>query len=422
MPPLIPRWIVCGAVLPAGIKSRAHIRSEVTGLLMRYVCVHGHFYQPPRENPSLEAIELQDSAYPYHDWNERVCAECYAPNAFSRILDDQQRIISLVNNYSQISFNFGPTLLSWIEAKAPRVYQAIQQADKASQERFAGHGSAMAQAYNHMILPLANRADKVTQVKWGIADFEYRFHRKPEGMWLPETAVDIETLAVLAENGIRFTILAPQQAKRVRRKGSRVWQDVGGGRIDPSRAYLVRLPSKKTINVFFYDGPISHGVAFEGLLNNGQQFADRLLSGFCDTRTWPQLSHIATDGETYGHHHHYGEMALSYALHHIETNKLAEMTNYGRFLEQFPPDHFVEIVPDTSWSCAHGVERWKSNCGCNSGGHSDWNQEWRAPLRAALDWLRDRLAALYQTNASPTVKVSARGARWIHQRGSRSLG
>jgi alpha-amylase/alpha-mannosidase (GH57 family) len=377
---------------------------------MRYVCVHGHFYQPPRENPSLEAIELQDSAYPYHDWNERVCAECYAPNAFSRILDDQQRIISLVNNYSQISFNFGPTLLSWIEAKAPRVYQAIQQADKASQERLGGHGSAMAQAYNHMILPLANRVDKVTQVKWGIADFEYRFHRKPEGMWLPETAVDIETLAVLAENDIRFTILAPQQAKRVRRKGSRVWQDVGDGRIDPSRAYLVRLPSRKTINVFFYDGPISHGVAFEGLLNNGQQFADRLLSGFCDTRTWPQLSHIATDGETYGHHHHYGEMALSYALHHIETNQLAELTNYGRFLEQVPPDHFVEIVPDTSWSCAHGVERWKSNCSCNSGGHSDWNQEWRAPLRAALDWLRDRLAALYQTNASPLLK-SPRAAR-----------
>ena len=318
---------------------------------MRYVCVHGHFYQPPRENPSLEAIELQDSAYPYHDWNERICAECYAPNAFSRILDDQQRIISLVNNYSQISFNFGPTLLSWIETNAPKVYEAIQHADQASQDRFAGHGSAMAQAYNHMILPLANRADKTTQVKWGIADFEHRFHRKPEGMWLPETAVDIETLEVLAENGILFTILAPRQAQRVRRKGSRNWTDAGDGRIDPSRAYSVKLPSRKTISVFFYDGPISHGVAFEGLLNNGQHFADRLLSGFSDTRTWPQLSHIATDGESYGHHHHYGEMALSYALHHIETNKLAELTNYGCFLEQFPPEYFVEIVPNTSWSC-----------------------------------------------------------------------
>jgi len=372
--------------------------------MMRYICVHGHFYQPPRENPSLEAIELQDSAYPYHDWNERVCAECYAPNAFSRILDDQQRIISLVNNYAQISFDFGPTLLSWMEAKAPKVYEAIQDADKASQGRFGGHGSAMAQAYNHIILPLANRADKTTQVKWGIADFEHRFGRQPEGMWLPETAVDTETLEVLAENGIVFTILAPGQAQRVRRKGSRSWKDVGGSRIDPSCAYSVRLPSKKTINVFFYDGPISQGVAFEGLLNNGQQFADRLLSGFSDTRTWPQLSHIATDGESYGHHHKYGEMALSYALHHIETNKLAEITNYGWFLEQFPSDHFAEIVPNTSWSCVHGVERWRTNCGCNSGGHGDWNQEWRAPLRGALDWLRDKLASLYEANASLLLK------------------
>jgi alpha-amylase/alpha-mannosidase (GH57 family) len=372
--------------------------------MMRYVCVHGHFYQPPRENPSLEAIELQDSAYPYHDWNERVCAESYAPNAFSRILDDQQRIISLVNNYAQMSFDFGPTLLSWMEAKAPTVYEAIQHADKASQERFGGHGSAMAQGYNHIILPLANRADKTTQVKWGIADFEHRFHRKPEGMWLPETAVDIETLEVLAENGILFTILAPRQAQRVRRKGSRSWKDVGDSRIDPSRAYSVRLPSKKTISVFFYDGPISQGVAFEGLLNNGQRFADRLLSGFSDARTWPQLSHIATDGESYGHHHHYGEMALSYALHHIEFNKFAELTNYGHFLERFPPDLFVEIVPNTSWSCVHGTERWKSNCGCNSGGHADWNQEWRAPLRAALDWLRDKLAVLFEANAGPLLK------------------
>ena len=377
---------------------------------MRYVCVHGHFYQPPRENPSLEAIELQDSAYPYHDWNERICAECYAPNAFSRLLDDQERIISLVNNYSQISFNFGPTLLSWIETNAPKVYEAIQHADQASQERFAGHGSAMAQAYNHMILPLANRADKTTQVKWGIADFEHRFHRKPEGMWLPETAVDIETLEVLAENGILFTILAPRQAQRVRRKGSRNWTDAGDGRIDPSRSYSVKLPSRKAISVFFYDGPISQGVAFEGLLNNGQHFADRLLSGLSDTRTWPQLSHIATDGESYGHHHHYGEMALSYALHHIETNKLAEVTNYGCFLERFPPEYFVEIVPNTSWSCIHGLERWRSNCGCDSGAHPDWNQEWRAPLRAAFDWLRDELASLYEANANPLLK-SPWGAR-----------
>jgi alpha-amylase/alpha-mannosidase (GH57 family) len=369
-------------------------------MAMRYVCVHGHFYQPPRENPSLEAIELQDSAYPYHDWNERVCSECYAPNALSRILDDQDRVVELVNNYAHLSFNFGPTLLSWMEEKAPKVYAAILQADKLSQERFSGHGSAIAQAYNHAILPLANRRDKITQVKWGIRDFEHRFQRKPEGMWLPETAVNVETLGVLAEHGILFTILAPRQAGRVRRKSDRKWVDVCGDRIDPSRAYTVQLPSRRSISVFFYDGQISQAVAFEGLLNDGQRFADRLLSGFSDARTWPQLVHIATDGESYGHHHHYGEMALTYALHHIETNELAKVTNYGEFLEKFPPDHFAEIIPNSSWSCVHGIERWRSHCGCNSGGHGEWNQEWRAPLRSALDGLRDSLATIYEARGS----------------------
>jgi alpha-amylase/alpha-mannosidase (GH57 family) len=371
---------------------------------MRYVCVHGHFYQPPRENPSLEAIELQDSAYPYHDWNERITAECYAPNATSRILDNEQRIIKLVNNYGMMSFNFGPTLLSWLEAKAPRVYAALQEADQLSSHKFGGHGSTVAQAYNHMILPLANRRDKVTQVKWGIADFEHRFKRRPEGMWLPETAANTETLEVLAENGILYTIMAPRQAKRVRRKGGRSWKDVSGDRIDPSRAYLVNLPSKKTISVFFYDGPISQGVAFEGLLNDGKRFADRLLSGFSDVRTWPQLSHIATDGESYGHHHRFGEMALTYALQRIENEKLAELTNYGQFLERYPADHFVEIVENSSWSCVHGIERWRANCGCNSGGHAGWNQEWRAPLRAALDWLRDRVNPLFEEKAALLLK------------------
>jgi alpha-amylase/alpha-mannosidase (GH57 family) len=371
---------------------------------MRYVCVHGHFYQPPRENPSLEAIELQDSAYPYHDWNERITAECYAPNATSRIRDNEQRIIKLVNNYGMMSFNFGPTLLSWLEAKAPRVYVALQEADQLSCHKFGGHGSAVAQAYNHMILPLANRRDKVTQVKWGIADFEHRFKRRPEGMWLPETAANTETLEVLAENGILYTIMAPRQAKRVRRKGGRSWKDVTGDRIDPSRAYLVNLPSKKTITVFFYDGPISQGVAFEGLLNDGKRFADRLISGFSDARDWPQLSHIATDGESYGHHHRFGEMALTYALQHIENDKLAELTNYGQFLKRYPADHFVEIVENSSWSCVHGVERWRSNCGCNSGGHAGWNQEWRGPLRAALDWLRDKVNPLFEEKASPLLK------------------
>jgi hypothetical protein len=371
---------------------------------MKYVCVHGHFYQPPRENPSLEAIELQDSAYPYHDWNERVTAECYAPNATSRLLDEHQRIVKLMNNYAHISFNFGPTLLRWMEQKTPRLLDSIREADKESQQRFGGHGSAIAQVYNHMILPLANARDKETQVYWGLRDFVARFGRAPEGMWLPETAVDTASLEALAAQGIRFTILAPRQAKRVRRNRGRNWQDVTGDRIDPSRAYLVRLPSKRTITAFFYDGPISRAVAFEGLLSDGKRFADRLLSGFSDQRTWPQLSHIATDGESYGHHHHFGEMALTYALNSIETGNVAKLTNYGQFLEMYPPDHFVEIVENSSWSCVHGVERWRSNCGCNSGGRPEWNQSWRAPLRAALDWLRDNLAPIFEKEGGTLLR------------------
>jgi alpha-amylase/alpha-mannosidase (GH57 family) len=362
----------------------------------RYICIHGHFYQPPRENPWLEAIELQDSAYPYHDWNERITAECYAPNSVSRILDNEGRIERLVNNYAKISFNFGPTLLSWLEAKTPDVYHAILEADRESRRNFSGHGSALAQAYNHMIMPLANSRDRRTQVLWGIADFEHRFKRKPEGMWLPETAVDLETLEILAEYGIKFTILAPHQAGRVRRIGESKWHDFSGSRIDPKRTYEQRLPSGRRIALFFYDGPVSRAVAFEALLSRGENLANRLLGVFSEDRRRSQLAHIATDGESYGHHHRFGDMALAYALNHIESNQLAKLTNYGEFLERNPPTHQVEIIEKTSWSCFHGIDRWWSNCGCNSGGHPGWNQEWRRPLRNALDWLRDRAAVPFE--------------------------
>jgi len=362
----------------------------------RYVCIHGHFYQPPRENPWLEAIEFQDTAYPYHDWNERITADCYEPNATSRILDEQGRIVHITNNYTKVSFNFGPTLLAWLEEKAPEVYKTILEVDRESQKTFSGHGSALAQAYNHVILPLANRHDKYTQVLWGIRDFEHRFGRKPEGMWLPETAVDLETLEIMAELGLKFTILAQRQASRVRRIGSRSWRDVCGGRIDPTQAYQLRLRSGRKISLFFYDEPIARAVAFEGLLASGEAFAQRVNSAFSEERTWPQLVHIATDGETYGHHHRHGDMALAYALHYIRSNNLAQITNYGEYLEKHPPTHEVEIIQNTSWSCAHGIERWRSNCGCNSGQHPGWSQAWRAPLRQALDWLRDGLAPAYE--------------------------
>ncbi len=361
----------------------------------RLICIHGHFYQPPRENPWLEAIEQQDSAYPYHDWNERINAECYEENAASRILDSQNQIVRIVNNYSRISFNFGPTLLTWLAAHAPQVYQAILHADQESQ-RYFGAGSAMAQCYNHIIMPLASRRDKVTQVVWGIRDFVHRFGRQPEGMWLPETAVDLETLDILAEHGIRFTILAPSQASHVRKIGEMIWHDVSGGRIDPTQPYLVKLASGRAITVFFYDGPVSRAVAFERLLSSGVGFANRLASIFNDQRPWPQLAHIATDGETYGHHHRHGDMALAYALHYIEETGLAKLTNYASYLQRYRPTHEVQIIERTAWSCAHGVGRWSTDCGCNTGGNPGWNQAWRAPLRAAFDWLRDTIAPRFE--------------------------
>ena len=370
----------------------------------RYICVHGHFYQPPRENAWLEYVEMQDSAYPYHDWNERVTAECYAPNAVSRILDKDKYITDIVNNYAKISFDFGPTLLMWMQANAPDTYQAILDADRESQSAFSGHGSAIAQAYNHMIMPLASRCDKITQVIWGIRDFEHRFGRHPEGMWLPETAVDLETLDILAEQGIIFTILAPHQASRVRRIGTDTWHQVNDASIDPTIPYQLNLPSGRKLNLFFYDGPVARSVAFEDLLKSGDSFASRLAGSFREGHGRPQLVHIATDGETYGHHHRFGDMALAYALHHIEGSGLARITNYGEYLEKCPPTDEVEINENTSWSCRHGVERWRSDCGCNAGRNPGWKQSWRAPLREAMDWLRDTLAAKYEERAREFLK------------------
>ena len=364
--------------------------------MTRYLCIHGHFYQPPRENPWLEAIEQQDSAYPFHDWNERIAAECYRPNGAARILDDKRHIARIVNNYSRTSFNFGPTLLSWLERHDSRGYHSILAADAESRQRFSGHGAALAQAYNHPILPLANERDKRTQVMWGIADFEHRFGRPPEGMWLPETAVDIASLEALAEQGLTFTILAPHQAASTRPLGSERWQPVPANGIDISRPYLCRLPSGRSIALFFYSGPIANEIAFRNLLEDGERLATRLISAFTPDDK-PQLMHVATDGETYGHHHQFGEMALAYALDRIEARGQATLTVYAEFLEKFPPTHEVAIIEQTSWSCAHGVERWRSDCGCRVGGEAGWSQIWRAPLRGALDWLRDTLIPLYVT-------------------------
>ena len=384
-----------------------------------YICIHGHFYQPPRENPWLEEIEIEKSAFPFHDWNERVTNECYAPNAASRILGSGRRIIDIVNNYSKISFNFGPTLLLWLEKHNPEVYLAILQADKESLQTFSGHGSAIAQVYNHLIMPLANERDKKTEILWGIKDFVYRFGRMPEGMWLSETAVDNETLDLLAMQGIKFTILAPHQAKKIRRIGEDTWTDITGETLNTGRPYLCVLPSGRTIAIFFYEHSIASEVAFGNLLENGDRFTDRLINAFPKELDEPHIVSVATDGETFGHHHRFADMALAYALHEIESKKLARITVYGEYMEKYPPKYEVAIAENTSWSCAHGVKRWEDNCGCRAmyaclisdtsvsysasfttatspNNIKSWNQKWRRPVRDAISWLTGELAILFE--------------------------
>ena len=328
----------------------------------RFVCVHGHFYQPPRENPWLETVEVQESAAPYHDWNDRITAECYAPNGASRIQNLENEIVRIVNNYARMSFNFGPTLLSWLHEKAPRAYHMILEADKTSAARYGGHGSAVAQVYNHIIMPLASTRDAQTQIRWGIADFEHRFGRRPEGMWLAETACNRQVLDLMAAEGIKYTILAPVQCARVRKltngDAQTSWSATANATVDPTQPYLVKLDGGRSIAVFFYDGPGSRAIAFEGLLDSGEKFASRLMRVFDTPSTSghpAQLSHVATDGESYGHHHKHGEMALSFAMHTIEEQGLATLTNYGEFLARFPPTSEAEVAEDTSWSCSHGV-------------------------------------------------------------------
>ncbi len=366
--------------------------------MTHFVCIHGHFYQPPREDPFTGEVPEEKSAAPYHDWNERITAECYQPNTEARILGARDRVLKRINNFSGMSFNFGPTLLIWLEKHARDVYQRILEGDRESLRRFHGHGSALAQAYNHMILPLASRRDKRTQILWGRKDFEHRFRRSPEGIWLPETAVDVETLEVVSECGFDFTILAPTQAGRVLSLKEHRSHDVSRGSIDPSMPYRTLLPQGRTLNLFFYDGPLSQAIAFDHLLKDGEHLMGRFRGAFSDKRTWPQLVHVATDGETYGHHHKFGDMALAYFLEKAGVKGDCRLTNYGEFLSLWKggPTHAVEILEKTSWSCVHGVERWRSACGCRIGpGHASLS--WRAPLREAMDWLRDHVEEPFET-------------------------
>jgi alpha-amylase/alpha-mannosidase (GH57 family) len=378
-------------------------RAIATGV---YVTVHGHFYQPPRENPYLGAVERQPSASPFHDWNERVHYECYRPNAFARVLNEQGELINIVNNFEYLSFNVGPTLMSWLDTHDPEVYQRIIDADQASCQRLNGHGNAIAQVYNHIIMPLANERDKQTQVHWGKEDFRSRFGRDPEGMWLAETAVDYATIETLIAENIKFIILAPSQAQRCRPlpkpdQSVAQWTEVGGGQIDPIRPYRCFLPggdlNTDYIDIFFYDGPISRDMGFNDVLASSRHFADRIGQAVRGDRHLSQLISVATDGETFGHHKGGAEKALAYAVSVEFPNRGWQVTNYAHYLSLCPPQWEVELKPVTAWSCSHGVDRWKDNCGCGGGGV--WHQNWRRPLRETLDWLRDRLSSIYDTIA-----------------------
>ncbi|NEO82823.1 MAG: DUF3536 domain-containing protein [Spirulina sp. SIO3F2] len=373
--------------------------STATGV---YITVHGHFYQPPRENPYLDVIERQPSAYPFHDWNERILYECYRPNVFARILGQQGEVLKVVNNFEYMSFNVGPTLMSWLKRHDAEVYQGIIDADRRSAERLDGHGNAIAQAYNHIILPLANERDKYTQVRWGKADFRSHFGRDPEGMWLAETAIDYPTLKVLIDEGIRFIVLAPSQAERCREQPTPDnpepdWFEVGGGQIDPTRPYRCYIDDGRHIDIWFYDGPISRGMGFDDVLSSSQNMSDRLAQAIRGDHRPAQLICVATDGETFGHHKMGTEKCLAYAFTHEFGQRGWQVTNIAHYLSLNPPAWEVVLKPVTAWSCMHGVERWQSDCGCGGGGL--WNQKWRKPLRESLNWLRDRLAEIYEAHA-----------------------
>lgn len=364
---------------------------------MTALIIHGHFYQPPRENPWTGVIEAQSGASPYHDWNERIHAECYAPNADAHIVG-HKGIEHTVNNYTNLSFNFGPTLLSWLQDKHPDTYQKILDADRLSASERNGHGNAIAQAYGHAILPLCNERDRETQVQWGLADFRYRFRREAEALWLPETACDEKTLVLLIEAGLRFVILAPNQAAGVR-STSGDWQPIAPSDIDTSKPYLFLHPdnSGRSIAIFFYHGPLARGIAFEKALTSSKSLVELFMSA----AKGESMVNVATDGETYGHHFKFGDLCIAHALELEAPAAGFRVTNYGEYLDRHAPTDEVKLAlgeegKGTSWSCVHGVARWERDCGCHTGGESGWNQKWRTPLRAALNLLRDAAARDYE--------------------------
>ena len=405
-----------------------------------YVIIHGHFYQPPRENPWTQHIPQQESAAPYHDWNERITAQCYKPNTRSRALDERGQIFTLENNFAHINFNIGPTLFAWMQEHAPEVCQNIIEADRQSCQKHHGHGNAIAQVYNHVMIPLANTRDKITQIIWGLREFQRRFGRAAESIWLAETGINEETVNCLIEQGIKYVILSPTQAECVRKIGEEEWWDVSNNTIDTTQPYRLfkkeymprngasaqntanaekneedawpdddadgdgveeRYLSDQFIDVFFYDGNLSSEISFNHLLRDVNVFAQRIQSLAASSTVSHPLIHMATDGEIYGHHEAFGDMSLAALLTKKLPSLQIEATNYGQYLAMFPPTMQVELKPGnngegTSWSCSHGVGRWYRDCGCAVDSPAGWNQKWRTPLREGFDRLRDALADVFE--------------------------
>ena len=349
----------------------------------RSIVLHGHFYQPPREDPRTELIPEQPTAAPFKDWNERIEHECYGPITSSRVLDEEGAEVGRVNCLEWMSFDFGPTLLWWLERYAPRTYAAVLAADRSSFARL-GHGNALAMPYHHPILPLSDPRDRLTEIRWGIADFRNRFGREPEGMWLPETAVDRATLDALATEGIEFTVLAPHQVDPVPEDGA------------PIR---YRTPGGGEIALFVYDGALSHGVAFGALLRDGVEWAQLMAEGPGDET----LRSLATDGETFGHHHTFAEMALAKAITELRSRHDVRLENYASFLAREGAHGTARLVEPTAWSCAHGIERWRSDCGCRADTITESSQAWRGPLREALEWLATGLHDVFEREGTPLL-------------------
>jgi len=372
-----------------------------------FVIIHGHFYQPPRENPWSGMIPKQISAAPFHDWNHRITAECYTANTSSRRLDAHGLIESIDNNYRRISFNIGPTLLAWLEQYAPETYQRIIEADKQSMERFGGHGNALAQGFNHSILPLASPEDMKIQIRWGIEDFQHRFGRFPEGMWLPETAINDTVVDQLIEEGIRFTVLSPFQGQAMKDKNSDQWIKLDHG-APCDRAFKIVRP-KGELTVFFYHPGLASGISFQHYLRDADQLYKRFINQ--SSQQEGNLLSVATDGEIYGHHEAFGDMCLASLINKMESSKEINLTNWGEYLDRFPPDwevklHKGEDNRGSSWSCHHGVSRWYKDCHCSTGAQPGWNQKWRAPLRQAFEDLHHEIKQIYQNKASKLCKTS----------------